>query len=241
MREHRNRLQKPKVYLTFDVERDYVKSGYLEPPSYEGITHWIPRIRDKLHQLHATGTFFLTPEVIERCEDLIAELRKTQVVGLHSHAYYQPEFKGWKANGDSFSTYTVAEIRQMITRDAALFQERIGPLKFFRIGRLEPNHTVLRMISELGCTYDSSYHVDDYRLLEKLRRVISYRFAEIPVTAHLFGLEPRHFDVGRPVVLIHPITPPSSTDSEVFDEAHLMKLIDACSDSYEFKGFDDFA
>ncbi len=241
MREHRGRLQKPKVYLSFDVERDYVKSGYVQPTSFEGITHYVPRILDKLRELRATGTFFVTPEVIEHCEELVSELKKTQLVGLHSHAYYQPEFKGWKTNGDSFSTYTAAERRQMIGRDAALFQERIGPLKFFRIGRLEPNHTVLKMISQLGCTYDSSYHVDNYHLLEKLRRAVSYRFAEIPVTAHLFGLESHHFDVERPVVLIHPITPPSKTDEEVFDEAHLMKLLDACSDVHEFKGFDDFA
>ncbi len=234
-------MQKPKVYLTFDVERDYVKSGYIEPASFAGITHHVPRILDKLRQLRATGTFFLTPEVIERCEDLVAEICKTQAVGLHAHAYYQPEFKGWQADGDSFEVYRVAERRSMINRDVSRFRERIGPPTIFRIGRLKPNHTVMKTISEMGCQYDSSYHADDYTLIEKLRAAVSYKFREIPVTAHLFGLEPRHFMLRRPVVLVHPITPPGTMDIEVYDEKHLLRIIDACAEGYEFKGLDDLS
>lgn len=84
-------MQKPEVCLTFDLERDYLGTGsYVNPPSFEGIRHHVPRILDAMHERHAAGTFFLTPEVIENCEDMLGDVRKRHAVGLHSHAYYQP-------------------------------------------------------------------------------------------------------------------------------------------------------
>jgi len=234
VREHRTGLQKRKVYLTFDVERDYIKTGYLDPPSFEGIKAHLPRILDKLHAIDAVGTFFLTPEVIEQCDELVSEILKRHIVGLHSHAYYQPEFIGWDTNGDSFSSYETHLVQRMIKRDAAKFQARIGQPKLFRIGRLEPHHTVLKTVSDLGCGCDSSFHTDGYTVLERVRCALSYKFVEVPVTAHLFGLQRRHFDVRNPVILVHPITPPNHPDREVFDLEHFMGLIDECSASYEF-------
>ena len=238
MREHRVGLQKHKVYLTFDVERDYIKTGYLDPPSFEGISAHVPRILDKLRAIGAVGTFFLTPEVIERCDELVSEVLKRHLVGLHSHAYYQPEFIGWNANGDSFNSYETRLVEQMIKRDAAKFQTRIGPPSFFRIGRLEPNHTVFKTVSELGCSCDSSFHREAYTIFDRLRCTLSYKFVEVPVTAHLLGLERHNFDVRDPVILIHPITPPTQPDREVFDSEYFMGLIDECSASYEFVGLD---
>ena len=241
MREHRANLQKPRVYLTFDVERDYVRSGYLDPPSFQGIEEHVPRILDKLAEVDGVGTFFLTPEVVEKCGQLVAEIRKRHLVGLHSHVYYQPEFLGWKQNGDSYSKYEPNLVRAMITRDAECFQRAVEPPTFFRIGRLEPDHTVLRTISDLGCAYDSSFHRDNFNWIERVRCLTYYKFKEVPVTAHLFGLGPRHFRVRNPVILVHPITPPETPDKEVFDLDHLNRLVQQCSKEYRFSGLDQIS
>ena len=72
MREHRRRLRTRTVHLTFDLERDYAGTGeYINPPSFEGIKHNVPRVLDEMHEHDASGTFFLTPEVLAECEDLV--------------------------------------------------------------------------------------------------------------------------------------------------------------------------
>jgi len=217
------------------LERDYLRTGYVVPSSFEGVNHNVPRILDELQKRHASGTFFLTPEVIQNCEDVVRDVRRRHAVGLHSHAYYQCEFKGWEEDGDSFKNYTPDEKKRMILRDIELYRDYLGEPKLFRIGRLEPDQTVLRMISEAGCLYDSSYHASKYNLLRKLRVMVSYDFQEVPVNFHLYGLEPRHMKGGRPVILIHPITTPGKNDPEVYDEQNLMRIIDTSSQRCELK------
>ncbi len=241
MREHSDSLQKPKVYLTFDLERDYLRTGYVDPPSFEGVNHNLPRILDEMKEHHAVGTFFLTPEVMENCEDMVRDIRGKHAVGLHSHAYYQREFKGWQRDGDSFRNYTPDEKRQMTLRDIALYRDYLGKPRLFRIGRLEPDRTVLRMINQAGCLCDSSYHASKYNLIAKLRVALCYDFWEAPVNFHLYGLEPRHLEKGRPVVLIHPLTPPGKHDPRVYDEGNLIRIIDESSRRSELKDLTNYS
>lgn len=222
-------MQKPQVYLTFDIERDYVKTGHFRRPSFEGIRSNVPRILDKMHENHIIGTFFLTPEVIANCEDLVAEIKRRHAVGLHSHAYYQPEFKGWNADGDSLACYSPDQKTRMILRDIGTYRHCLGKLRLFRIGRLEPDQTILKVVSEEGCQCDSSYHATNYGLLERLRVALKYDFKEKPVKYHLYGLEPSHLMRDQAVILVHPLTPPGKSDKEVYDENHLMRMIDISS------------
>lgn len=228
-------MQKPAIYLTFDLERDWLRTGYLSPPSFEGVNHNVPRILDKMREHHAAGTFFLTPEVMENCEGLVREIQRRHAVGLHSHAYYQREFRGWEKDGDSFRNYTPDEKRQMALRDIERHHDYLGDLELFRIGRLEPDQTVLKVISEAGCLYDSSYHVRSYDLLQKLWVALFYEFQEIPVNFHLYGLQRRHLERDQSVILVHPLTPPGKTDLEVYDEENLIRIIDTSSQYCELK------
>jgi peptidoglycan/xylan/chitin deacetylase (PgdA/CDA1 family) len=181
-----------------------------------------------------TGTFFVTPEVLERREDLVREIRRKHAVGLHSHSYYQPEFKGWDA--ESFKRYTSPEKTRMILRDIKLYNEYLGKLQSFRIGKLEVDHTVLKAVSDAGCLYDSSYYEKNYNLPQKLKVTLSYKFRELPVNLFLYGLKPHHLRRDRSVILIHPLTPPGIRDVEVYDEEALWLLMEVCSGRYEFKG-----
>jgi len=228
-------LQKPKVYLTFDLERDYIRTGYLNPPSFEGVNSNVPRILDEMEKRRAVGTFFLTPEVTENCEDLVRDIRRRHAVGLHSHAYYQPEFKGWAEDGDCFKNYTTEEKERMTLRDIERYRNFLGDLKLFRIGRLEPDQTILRVISEAGCLCDSSYHVNNYGLMQKLRVALFYDFLEMPVNFHLHGLEPHHLEIGQSVIIVHPLPPPGKIDLEVYDEENLIRIIDISSQHCELK------
>jgi len=240
MREHRSRLQKREVYLTFDLERDYVSSGYLDPPSFEGLRYNVPRILDKMDRLQAAGTFFVTPEVLENCEDLVKDIVRRHAVGLHSHVYYQREFKGWEQHGDCFRSYEPHEKRQMVLRDLKAYSNYIGTLELFRIGRLEPDHVVLRTVNEARCRYDSSYHARSYNLMKKMIVALSYSFQEIPVDFHLYGLEPRHMQINRSVILIHPLTPPGESDPQVYDESTFVRIVDLVSQTHEFKGLTQY-
>ena len=241
MREHSDSLHKPRVYLTFDLERDYFGSGSYAPiPSFEGVRHNVPRLLDKMHECHVDGTFFLTPEIMENCVDILRDIRRRHAVGLHSHAYYQPEFKGWERDGDSFRNYTDREKMQMILRDIQLCHTYLGELKLFRIARLEPDNEILRMVSESGCQYDSSYHASKYHIFEKIRTALSYKFKEIPVDFHLYGLEISQLKRrSRSVVLLHPITPPERTNPEVYDEGRLVEMIERCSEQFRFESLDE--
>jgi len=211
MREHRRRLQKRTVHLTFDLERDYV-GKYIDPPSFEGIKHNVPRILDEMREHDASGTFFLTPEVLAECEALVREIRKRNAVGLHSHAYYQPEFKGWEGDGDCLKNYTSDEKKRMTLRDVERWRDYVGDPSLFRIGRLEPDHSVLKVLSEAGCLFDSSYRRSHYNVFERVRTRLLYDFREIPVNFHLFGLRLRQLvEKDHSVVLLHPLTPPGKS------------------------------
>lgn len=235
MREHRDGLQKPTVYLTFDLERDYLRTGYLNPPSFEGVNSNVPRILDEMEIHHATGTFFVTPEVMENCEDITREIQKKHALGLHSHAYYQPEFKGWPGDGDCFSNYTREEKERMALRDVNRYQDCLGDPKLFRIGRLEPDQTILRTINKARCLCDSSYHIKRYGLMQKMRVALLYDFQEMPVNFHLYRLTTQDLEIGQSVILVHPLTPPEKIDPQVYDEERLIRIVDACSEHCEFK------
>jgi len=233
-------LQKPEVYLTFDLERDYLGTGsYVTPPSFEGIRHHVPRILDAMHEHHAAGTFFLTPEVIGNCEDLVRAVRRRHAVGLHSHAYYQPEFKGWERDGDSFKNYTRHEKKQMILRDISRYQDHLGAPRLFRIASLEPDHEILKVISESGCPCDSSYHASNYHVFQKMRVALLYRFREVPVDFHLHGLKlSQILKRRRSVVLVHPITPPRRDNPDVYDEDRLVEIIQSSPRQCRLERFD---
>jgi peptidoglycan/xylan/chitin deacetylase (PgdA/CDA1 family) len=240
VREHSDDMHKPKVCLTFDLERDYLGAGsYATTPSFQGVLHNVPRILDKMRECHAHGTFFMTPEVMEYCGGILRDIRRRHVVGLHSHAYYQPEFKGWEGDGDSFRNYTEHEKTQMILRDIRFSHTYLGDLRFFRIARLEPDHEVLKVVSESGCQYDSSYHASKYHLFDRIWTALSYKFKEIPVDFHLYKLEIGQLRrKSRSVVLLHPITPPEKTNPEVYDEGRLLEIIQSCSGQLRFMSLD---
>jgi peptidoglycan/xylan/chitin deacetylase (PgdA/CDA1 family) len=233
-------LQKPEVYLTFDLERDYLGTGsYVSPSSFEGIRHHVPRILDVMHEHHAAGTFFLTPEVIENCEDMLSDVDKRHAVGLHSHAYYQPIFKGWERDGDSFKNYTRHEKKGMILRDISRYEDHFGHPRLFRIARLEPDHDVLKVISESGCPYDSSYHSSSYHVFQKMRVALLYRFREVPVDFHLYGLElSQMLKRDRSVVLVHPITPPRRGNPDVYNEHRLVQVIESSPEQCRLERLD---
>lgn len=231
-------MQKRTVHLTFDLERDYAGTGeYIDPPSFEGIKHNVPRVLDEMHEHDASGTFFLTPEVLAECEDLVREIRKRNGVGLHSHVHYQPEFRGWESDGDCLKNYTPDEKKRMTLRDVERWRDYVGDPSLFRIGRLEPDHTVLKVLSESGCVCDSSYHRSHYNLFERVRTRLLYDFREIPVDFHLFGLRLRQLvEKDHSVVLLHPLTPPGKSSLRIYDEEILMQIIRGCPEYYELKG-----
>ena len=235
-------MQKPVVALTFDVERDYLRSGYVTPVSFSGIEHNLPTLLDKLKQFKARATFFLTPEVFQACESLTREIRKAHSLGLHTHSYYHPEFRGWENDGDSFRNYSVQEKERMIMRDIESFEERFGKVGIFRIARLEPDPVILRVVSREGVELDSSFHNNNYGLIQKVKTRFDYHFKEIPVNFHLFGLTPQHFAHRMcSVVLTHPSVPHGKLDEQVYDEEKLWSIMRALESQFDFVGLEELA
>ena len=181
----------------------------------------------------------MTPEVFQVCEDITKEMERHSI-GLHTHSYYHPEFLGWNNDGDSFRNYSASDKEQMIKRDIASFKERFGKVGLFRIARLEPDPTIMRFVDDADCVIDSSYHEANYGAIEKIKTRLQYRFREIPVTFHLYGLTPKHF-VGRDrsVVLMHPSVPAGKVDEQVYDDGKLWSIMEACKSEYDFVGLDD--
>jgi hypothetical protein len=207
--------------------------------SFSGIEERLPRLLDKLREYNARGTFFVTPEVFQACEDLTREMITRHAFGLHTHSYYHPEFRGWKNDGDSFRNYSPNEKERMITRDIGSFKEKFGSIGMFRIARLEPDPVIMRIINREGCPIDSSYHDAQYGLFQKTKTRLQYKFSEIPVNFHLFGLTPRHFaGRDRSVVLMHPSVPAGKADEQVFDESKLWSIMEACKSDYDFVGLE---
>lgn len=217
------------VYLTFDIERNYDQRGYETPTSFSHIERNVPRILGEMSKLKIKGTFFVTPEVLANCENLIQLItRSGNVVGLHSHVYYQPEFAG----SDRFQDYSQSLKLKMIWRDYVAFEQRFSRVPCFRIGQLLVDRDVLRFVSLLGCRVDSSFHNDDFHLIDKI--VVQWLgLREYPVAFHLWGLTAKAFKKDS-VMLVHPLCHPSQ-GSQVYDEEHLFNLLGELSGRVDFE------
>jgi hypothetical protein len=127
----------------------------------------------------------------------------------------------------------------MILRDISRYQDHLGAPRLFRIARLEPDHDVLKVISESGCPCDSSYHASNYHVFQKMRVALLYRFSEVPVDFHLHGLElSQMLKRDRSVVLVHPITPPRRDNPDVYDEHRLAQIIQSSPEQCRLKRLD---
>ena len=164
---------------------------------------------------------------------------RRHAVGLHSHAYYQPIFKRWERDGDSFRNYTRHQKKEMILRDTSRYQDHLGAPRLFRIAELEQDHDVLKVISESGCPCDSSYHASNYHLFQKMRVALLYRFGEVPVNFHLHGVRlSQMLKRDRSVVLVHPITPPRRGNPDVYDEHRLVQIIQWSAEQCQLERLD---
>ena len=160
-------------------------------------------------------------------------------MGLHSRAYYQPIFKRWERDGDSFRNYTRHQKKEMILRDTSRYQDHLGAPRLFRIAELEQDHDVLKVISESGCPCDSSYHASNYHLFQKMRVALLYRFGEVPVNFHLHGVRlSQMLKRDRSVVLVHPITPPRRGNPDVYDEHRLVQIIQWSAEQCQLERLD---
>lgn len=155
--------------LTFDVERDWrgreipdwEEKGlrgenfpYSSEPSFSMIKRSIPQILSLLEENNAQAVFFVTGEVAEHEPDLVDKIIAARHdLGVHTHPFYHPEFKGEHVNDtskDNLADYSPAEIEIMIRRDLESIQNLGVEPKVFRAGKLSVNLETLKVVKEIG-------------------------------------------------------------------------------------------
>lgn len=219
------------IFLTFDVERDYTRNGYVNPRTFTGINHHIPRILDLMKSQGIIGTFFLTSEVITENEALVKEIDARHILGIHLHPYVHDEFKG----SDDFANYSRTRKAEMVAKEVETWMHYglTSPAPF-RIGQLKPDWDVLRMIRQCSAD-DSSFQISDFGFGNRLK-VGLMRLREHPVTTWLYRWTPHDFQKHNSlVVLVHPNTPTNRNDIQVYDESILTRILAMSRIEYEYK------
>ncbi len=221
-----------KVYLTFDVERDWhggekEYSRYnlkMEPiPKFSMIENALPEIQKLLNKEKIKATFFVTGEVVENVPELIEDLLSDDhEIGVHTHPYAHPDiFKGstenWYTSGiwDELSRYNFKEKKEMIKKDITLVKKtlKVKPASF-RAGRLKIDFETIKILHYFGIKYDSSMYFLSWKDIFNIRKhAVFFNFRslinEIPINLDKYTILTKTKVISKIFgylnILIHPM------------------------------------
>ncbi|MFX0093352.1 MAG: polysaccharide deacetylase family protein [Candidatus Hodarchaeota archaeon] len=166
------------VCLTFDFDAEAAQIRQKEEPvrvskGQFAIRRGIPRILSLLQKHKIVATFFVCGWVAEKYPVLVATLNRYEhEVAAHGYLH------------ESLDTLPLAEEREIHRKTNEYLKELAGDVKGFRAPywRLSPN--TLRLIAEMGFTYDSSLMDEDRPYLYSVPGS-SKKLVEFPVEKYL--------------------------------------------------------
>jgi peptidoglycan/xylan/chitin deacetylase (PgdA/CDA1 family) len=137
------------VALTIDTESDVdAKQNHI--PEYRNIKK-LKILISILKKHNITSTFFVTPDIVNNCNNMISELySKDFEIGTHIH----PDLIGSFSQQLADLSYTVQ--KKLIRNATSLITKEFCKPTSFRAGRYSANQDTFKILDELGYKIDSS-------------------------------------------------------------------------------------
>jgi len=148
---------------------------------------------------------------------------------IHIHTINPNSRNGKETETASRSTRRARKNRQS-SRDIRRYQDHFGHPRLFTIAGLEPDHHVLAANSESGCPCDSSYRASNYYVFQKMRLVVDFHLHDLELCQMLKR--------DRSVVLVHPISPWTRTNPDVYDEHRLAQIVESSPEQCRLRRLD---
>ncbi len=213
-----------KLYVTIDTEPDCdINWKRSNPLTFTSITSGIPLLlRPIWNAYHINPIYFVSPEILadqNSCNVLKSEIRQGAIIGTHLHSeYIEPHVTQKQIAGNAsleFPCYAhdYTTEYEKIKNLTTLIQNTLNyhPV-WYRAARYGADNETIKILSELGYTYDSSvtpginwnriggpdftkasnqpYWMSKNDISESVKKEDSYGVMEIPITisGRRFGL-----------------------------------------------------
>jgi len=222
-----------------DVDKKYVHTG-----GYRNIREGISRLLDIFDDFKAKPTWFVTPDVAQRCGNFFSELALKHEVGCHVHPeYFDGSIKGMRME-KILPQFSYQEQLKMLQEASNIISKNVGVYPTsFRAGKFAVNMDTFRALESCGFNADCSmtpfvdwgFHAATFlssKAFPYIIRAGSRNILEIPVTiVYPFNLFPAWLRPsllsGSDMINVMKIRAKSEEDPLVLNMMfHSMELID---------------